>query len=250
MMPDWTPLEQELRRWAAAGLTLPIWWRDDDATAPGSALERLGELAETHGMPVHLAVIPKRATQALADHARAHPQLIPLVHGWAHHNHAPFSQKKAEFGDHRPAAVMLEEATAGLARLGDLFGPRLCPIFVPPWNRISAEVVKGLGGAGFAALSTFLPRTAAVAGPGLVQINTHLDPVNWKGGRGLVDAKSLIDQIVRQLTDRREGRADKDEPYGLLTHHLVHDEAIWGFTDALLGHLSAGPVRIWRANDL
>ena len=249
MIANWQPLEQELAKWAAAGLTLPFWWRDDDAIAPGPALTQLNDLAETHGIPVHLAVIPDAATQALADHVARHPRLLPVVHGWAHMNHAPAGEKKAEFGDHRPTREMLDQAAGALERLNDLFGPRLCPMFVPPWNRISPLVVAGLGEIGFALLSTFLPRPARMAGPGLVQVNTHLDPINWKGGRGLVDPDTLIAQLVQHLADRRTGRADNDEPYGLLTHHLVHDDEIWAFTDALLDHLCAGPVRKWSAND-
>ena len=54
-------------------------------------------------------------------------------------------------------------------------------------------------------------------------------------------------QVARQLADRRTGLADNGEPYGLLTHHLVHDAAIWDFTEKLLDHLRAGPVRLWSA---
>ena len=31
----------ELAQWRSEELTLPIWWRDDDAIAPTPALERL-----------------------------------------------------------------------------------------------------------------------------------------------------------------------------------------------------------------
>lgn len=250
MTPDWSKLDRELSRWQATGRTLPLWWRDDDAVDTGAGLDRLCALAQAHDLPVHLAVIPNRVTQALVGHVRATGHLIPVVHGWAHLSHAPKGAKKAEFGADRPLAVMRAEAARGLTRLSDLFEARLCPMFVPPWNRIGAELTGELSGLGYRALSTFTPRSTQLAAPDLVQINTHLDPISWKAGRGLVPPDTLIAQIVRQLHARRTGRADNCEPYGILTHHLVHDQAIWGFTDALLTRLIAGPAHIWSAEEL
>ncbi|MFV0512306.1 MAG: polysaccharide deacetylase family protein [Jhaorihella sp.] len=247
MTPDWSPLDAELKQWQGTGLTLPLWWRDDDAVTRTPALERLSGLAHGLDMPVHLAVIPAQADAALADAVALHRHLIPVVHGWAHVSHAPAGEKKAEFGAHRPLPAMLEETAQGLARLTGLFGDRLRPIFVPPWNRIANEVATGLPAAGYAVLSTFTPRKAPKAAPGLLQINTHLDPVAWKAGRGLIPPEALIAQVAAQLGDRRTGRTDRDEPYGILTHHLVHDEAIWAFTDALLARLLNGPAVRWTA---
>lgn len=245
MTHDWTPLETELDRWQAQGRTLAVWWRDDDAVTRTPALDRLSRLAQALGLPVHLAVIPADADAALADRVANAANLIALVHGWAHRNHAPATRKKAEFGADRPLEAMLDEAAAALARLSDLFGGQLAPVFVPPWNRIDPNVIRGLPGLGFAALSTFTPRTSPEAAPGLVTINTHLDPIDWKGGRGLIPADRLIAQVAAQLADRRTGRADNGEPYGILTHHLVHDDAIWTFTEDLLRRLLAGPGRAW-----
>lgn len=245
MTPDWTPLTDELGRWRATPLALPLWWRDDDAVALTPALDRLSALSARLRLPVHLAVIPARANETLAKAVADDANLIPLVHGWAHESHAPPGEKKAEFGAHRPIETMLEETKRGLARLTDLFGPRLRPVFVPPWNRVAPDLLPGLAAQGYAAVSTFTPRKAAEAAPGLAQVNTHLDPIAWKTTRGLADPDALIAQIARQLADRREGRADNDEPYGILTHHLVHDAAIWDFTETLLARLTDGPARRW-----
>lgn len=247
MTPDWTPLDRELDRWSAAGLTLPFWWRDDDVVAPTDALGALAALSDLTGIPVHLAVIPAHVSPTLADLLATQPDLIPVVHGWAHENHAPEGQKKAEFGAHRPLPEMAAQARDGLDRLRALFGAALRPMFVPPWNRIAPEMIQTLPALGYRMISTFTPRQAAVAAPGLVRINTHLDPIDWRGSRSLADPDRLIAQMAQQLADRREGRADAAEPYGLLTHHLVHDAAIRDFTTALLTRLRAGPVRLWTA---
>ncbi len=250
MTPDWTPLDLELDRWRAAGMCLPIWWRDDDAVAPSPALKRLNTLAGTLEIPVHLAVIPREATKPLADYVRDTPHLIPVVHGWAHRNHAAQGEKKAEFSTNRPLGEMSHEAAQGLALLSDMFADQLARLFVPPWNRIAPQFATELAGLGYHALSTFTPRAAPFAAPGLAQINTHLDPINWKSGRGLVAPDTLIAQVTHQLADRRLGRADNGEPYGILTHHLAHDDAIWAFTEALISRLIAGPTRLWSAAEL
>ncbi|MBK0327388.1 polysaccharide deacetylase family protein [Rhodobacteraceae bacterium F11138] len=245
MTPDWSQLDRELAAWRDLGLCLPLWWRDDDATEPTPALKRLSQMSARLGLPVHLAVIPARAQQALAD--RMAPGLIPVVHGWSHVSHAPPGEKKAEFGAHRPVAHLRADASRGLDRLRGLFGKRLGTMFVPPWNRVSDTLLPQLAGLGFTSVSTFTPRRAPQCAPGLARINTHLDPIAWRAGRGLVDPQILIAQVADQLADRREGRADNSEPYGVLTHHLVHDDGTWTFTESLLSRLLAGPAHPWTA---
>lgn len=240
MSIDWSPLTAELAIWRREGRVLPLWWRDDDAVEQSAALTQLTALAETLDLPVHLAVIPKFAQPSLAD-VCSHTWAIPMVHGWTHQNHASEGQKKAEFG--RPRAKAVEEIEQGVQKLNTLFGADLLPIFVPPWNRIDADLIKALPDLGLVGLSTYTPRKARLAAPGLVQINTHLDPIFWKGGGGLVPPERQIATLVQNLQDRRFGRTDNAEPMGFLTHHLAHDREIWAFTGACLGTLlDAGAV--------
>lgn len=249
MTADWSALDRELAAWQKSRLRLPLWWRDDDAVQVTPELDQLTDLSTRLGLPVHLAVIPKEAQQNLADHLKGAPHLIPVVHGWAHQSHAPAEEKKAEFGAHRPVDDRLEDAEAGLQRLKTLFGSALRPMFVPPWNRIAPDMPPWMAGLGYSALSTFTPRRQGKVAPGLVQINTHLDPIDWKGSRSLAPAERLIAQVAEQLKDRRKGRADMREPYGILTHHLVHDAAIWDFTEALISRLLAGPAVPWTYDE-
>lgn len=247
MIMDWLPLQEELRHWQAANLKLPLWWRDDDAVTVTPQLDRLSAMSRSLGLPVHLAVIPRDAEAALAEFVADAPWLIPVVHGWAHQNHAPSTEKKSEFRLHRPMADILADARRGLARLHDLFDDKLCPMFVPPWNRIAPETAECLPDLGFCILSTATPRKSAWAAPGLEQINTHLDPIDWRGSRGLAAPDGLIAQTVNLMRDRREGRADNTEPFGVLTHHLVHDSDIWAFTQDMLARLLDGPGEVWTA---
>lgn len=233
---SWDALRDELALWRREGLVLPFWWRDDDAVAETEALVRLGALADRLDMSVHLAVIPSPAVAFGGAHFRM------MVHGWSHTNHAPASEKKAEFRAHRPLAARLSEARAGLARIEALFGTDACAVFVPPWNRVDEDMEHGLAEIGYRGLSAFGPR-AGRAVDGLVRVNTHLDPIDWRGTRSLVAADRLVAQVVRDLGDRRAGRVDASEPYGVLTHHLVHDEAIWDFAARLLAILLDGGAR-------
>jgi hypothetical protein len=249
-MSPWAALRAELALWRAENRRLAFWWRDDDAVAVTPALDRLADLAFRTGVPAHLAVIPKYAGQPLADRCAGTPLLIPLVHGWAHENHAPLLQKNSEFGHDRPG--LIQDALQGLHRIEALFGHRHLPCFVPPWNRVFPDLIRDLADLGYSSLSTFSPRKQRLAAPGLVQINTHIDPIDWRGSRSLVNEDALLDLTLRLLQDRRKAMTDGTEPLGLLTHHLVHDDAIWAFTDALLQTLLDGgavPLNLFELRD-
>ena len=244
MKVDFSDLRAELRLWHQSGKTLPIWWRDDDAISPTPALDRLATLSVETGVPVHLAIIPRDATPDLAGNLN--DAFVPVVHGWAHANNAPEGQKKAEFGKGRPLAQAEADLHAGVNRMRALFGARLAPMFVPPWNRLDDGLLPALQSLGYAAVSTYLPRQACEPVPGLEQVNTHIDPIFWRGTRGLVPPETLVGQTVTLLRDRREGRADNAEPLGYLTHHLVHDADIWEFSRQFIMELCEGPVALFR----
>lgn len=238
MLVDWTLLRHALADMRHAGVTLPIWWRDDDAVAPSAALDKLHALATDLDLPAHIAVIPDLAETALAETVTARPQLIPMVHGWRHENNAVAGAKKAEFGAYDPQIAI--HIHAAKSRMDSLFAGNFMPVFVPPWNRFDPAYVPDLRTAGYLGLSTFLPRTDQWVGPGVVQINTHIDPIDWRGTRGLVDPVDLIEHTIQLLRARREGRADATEPLGFLTHHLVHDEDLWDFSRQFLSELLQG----------
>ena len=113
-------------------------------------------------------------------------------------------------------------------------------MFVPPWNRIDDQIKPILQHHGITTLSTFGPRKCAKA-HGLQIVNTHIDPIDWRRTRDLVEPEILNHRIVTLLDDRVEGRADPSEPLGLLTHHLVHTEQIWRYSiDIMTLFLDAG----------
>jgi hypothetical protein len=160
----------------------------------------------------------------------ASPQASVLQHGFAHRNHAPAGQKSCELGG-RAIDLIEAELARGRATLVDAFGAAFLAVLVPPWNRFDRQLVGRLAACGFCGLSTYGRRDAFEAAAGLTQINTHLDPIDWRGGRLFAGEVAALERLIAVL--------DPDEPIGILSHHLAMDEPGWRFLDRLLGVLAA-----------
>ena len=246
----WSDLSNELDAWRGEGRIASMWWRDDDAAAPGPALDRLAGIAGEHAVTVGLAVIPALASGALATWMESAPVEV-LQHGWAHRNHAADGEKKSELGRHRAPGVVTAELARGLAKLRGLAGAhglaraRYLPVLVPPWNRIDPALIPALPPAGFRGLSTFGPRRAAEPAPGLRQTNCHVDVVDWRGGRGFVGEDRAIAAVAGHLEARRTGSVDPAEPTGLMTHHAVHEESTWMFIARFMDRTRHHPAARW-----
>lgn len=236
-------LEEELGRWTDPGRPATLWWRDDDAGRATPALVRMLALAASRSVPLALAVIPAEASEDLLGPVAATHECTVVQHGFAHRNHAPPDERSCELGAHRAVAATVAELVEGREQLESRFGPQFVPVLVPPWNRIAPVVVATLGAAGFTGLSTFGPRTASAAAPGITQCNTHVDLIAWRRGRTFIGEDEAAARIAAHLALRRECRVDATEPTGLLTHHLDFDDAAWRFVEKLFdctrGHAAA-----------
>lgn len=242
-MTNWVDLQAELDAWGAAGLTATFWWRDDDAEQPGPVLDRLFALSARHAAPLALAVVPARAS------AFDLPRGVQVVqHGHAHDNRAAPAEKKCEFPATRPLADGIAAIADGWQRLRDLFGAAAIPLFVPPWNRIAPAYLPALPAIGMRGISTYGARKQADEA-GLRVVNTHIDPIDWRGARGFAGDAVALALAVTHLQARRQGQADAAEPTGLLTHHLAHDEASWTFVDRFLAEVAGhGAARLLPAD--
>lgn len=244
----WPALTAELDAWRAAGMQARLWWRDDDATAPSPALDRLLDLAERFGVPLALAVIPAHATAALARRLQRAGRVTVLQHGWRHADHADPGAKKIEIRDGIAdgTARLDADLSAGAARLSDLFGTRALKVLVPPWNRIGDGVTGRLPALGLAGISLF--GGAGGAGPPR-RVDTHIDIVDWHRGRGFVGDDRALAACVSALADRRRGLVDPASPVGLLTHHRDHDAGCWRFIETFLSATTGHPAVAWQAAD-
>ncbi len=223
-------LEEEFARWKGAGLEPRFWLRDDDASEPGRALDRLVALCEGLDIPLLLAVIPERATEALGERLRDVPLVRPCVHGIAHRNNARDGERKIELGGRMAVGDILEGLAASRQKLGGVFGERLSGILVPPWNRIAPEVAARVHELGFTALSTW---SWEPKGTRLPELNTQMDLMDWKTRQGR-EPEWIRSELLRRLMQARErGGA----PIGILSHHLDQDERAWRTLEGLLRHL-------------
>ena len=242
----WEWLGHELDRWSAAGQKACFWWRDDDATAADDALSRLIRLAAEFRVPLALAVIPARCETELTGLVGDNSAVSVLQHGYAHINHALPRQLKRELGGQREMAHLLADLQTGYERLDELFGEQFCPALVPPWNRIDSPLLADLSRIGLRGLSTYRVRKQAWPAPGLLQVNAHLDPINWRHDRGFIGIWPALAHLVQHLAAKRSGYRDADEPTGILSHHLVQNEATWHFLEQLLTFLTTHPAVVWR----
>ncbi len=121
-------------------------------------------------------------------------------------------------------------------------------MLVPPWNRVSSPgLLLQLGRAGYRGLSRFGPRGDASLVPGVVQVNTHVDIIDWQGTRGFVGEEAALAAAVDHLRARREARVDAHEATGVLSHHAVHDEACWTFLARLFERTRGLAAARWRS---
>ena len=237
-MTGWGDLARECDSWSAAGRTATWWWRDDDAIAATPALNRLLEIARG---PIALAVIPNGLQPDLMPRLRQSPAASVLQHGYAHRNHAPAGGRKSEFPDERDQKSVEQDLHTGFRKLSDTFGDQFLPVLTPPWNRIGGQAVAILQSIGFIGLTRYLPRTA-LAVHGVNQVNTHVDVIDWRGRNGppggFLGEEACLSLFIGHLRARRLGEADRDEPTGVLSHHLVHDPATWRFLEKLRDFLA------------
>lgn len=244
----WAAFIAELDAWRDAGRVAAFWWRDDDATDDTTALTRLLDIAGD--TPLSLASIPRDATTALANVVAARPNISVLQHGYAHANHAPDDEKKAEFGPHRSLDAMQRDLTTGFKRLRRLFGPRFRPMFVPPWNRMADTLAPLLPRIGFQSFSTY-GTTLQTRSPNIpTQINTHADIIDWRSGRKFLGDAAALDLTIQHLSFCRQRGLhytnSSHGPTGLLTHHAAHDDACWTFIENLVRVITDHPAAIWK----
>ena len=219
-----------------AASPVEVFMRDDDAGRADDALIRLLTLFADRGLAIDLAVIPAAISEAMAAQLRAmlssHPQIGIHQHGYTHVNHEP-SGRKYEFGPSRDAFHQLNDIRNGNARLTELFGSRLDPIFTPPWNRCTGDTVKALTTERFQILS----RNATAERFAFSDLQHLPVTVDWQRARNGVRlarrriAEGLADQI----------RAGKT-PIGLMLHHETLDSEDWRDLVILAEFLASMPA--------
>jgi hypothetical protein len=236
---SWRELDEELGRWRDAGRVADFWWRDDDAAKPSAPLSQLLELSARSRVPLGLAVVPLEAVPELFTDLK--PSV--LMHGTDHRNRAAPGEKKSEFAAAEPDADAVARLRIARERLAAQAAKRFLAVLAPPWNRFKPSLVSHLPAAGLHGLSGYGPRDKAEAAPGVRQVNTHVDIIDWRGTRGFVGEQVALRMAVKHLASRRNGEVDASEPTGWLTHHALHDRDAWKFLEGLFQRTTARGAR-------
>ena len=242
---EWAEFIDELSRWRHANRVVEFWWRDDDACRPDPALDRLYALAARTGVPLALAAVPDQCEAAAFEGLSAGAAV--LQHGADHRNRATAGEKKTEFPAAEPVGVAVARLVAGRVKLEGAAQGLVLPVLVPPWNRLSPHLVAHLADGGYRGLSTFGVRNITNLPPGLTQINTHVDIIDWKGGRGFCGTGHVLHQVTTLLAARRANAGGATQPLGWLTHHAVHDAAAWDFLERLFEATTGVEGICWRS---
>jgi hypothetical protein len=240
---SWKDVSRELDCWAAQGLKVRFWIRDDDAYEASAPLVRLHEFATRYDITIGLAIIPGKVHPSLRKFMSEEGRRFhPMCHGWQHINHAPLGRKPSEFGEGRPVAAAIKDAQSALSAFRKHF-EGYDAVFVPPFGQMSSAVRRALPALGFAGVSAgpgwlerklfYLPslvvRFPSVRMPrrsAIPHLDVQIDPIDWRKGTAH-SADAICNAIVRSLRPRRMGFLAPDAPVGLVTHHLAHDGGIW-----------------------
>jgi hypothetical protein len=214
-------LNHELAIWRRNWRVPVLWWRDDDAREPTWQLDKLLDVRD--GLPVTLAVIPDVDLHPLANRLSRAEGISIAQHGVDHHNRLPPGGPRSEFEAGDTQAAINASVCAGKARLVAAGLPPL--VFVPPWNEASDRLIEAVKTAKYETYSvgiTGQPRD------GLKHLGAQVDILRWKGEPHFRGRRRIFDALRKQLEARRALGAF-DQPIGILTHHLVHDDKAWRF---------------------
>ena len=226
------PVEEALD---AADRPVRFFFRDDDAGWGDVRLIELLDRFAACSLPVDLAVIPRALDAGLAGELVMRRRVGLHQHGLAHVNHER-EGRKCEFGPARGAEAQRRDIEAGRARLADLLGARVDPIFTPPWNRCTADTGRCLAALGFEVLSREA-RAAPLDVPGLHELPVSIDWFAHRHGERLRPA-----ELGRRIADV----IGLGGPVGVMFHHAVMDGAEMRRAGELLsviaGHSRARPA--------
>lgn len=231
-MPD---IDRLIETIESKGAPTQVFFRDDDV---GWSMHRLRPLCErfaTHAAPLDLALIPgainSLAVAEINDIVADFDEWVRMhQHGYVHVNHQR-QGRKCEFGSDRSEHDQQQDISAGQARLENLFGDRIEPVFTPPWNRCNSHTGEVLRRQGFKVLSRMRsagePTTEA-----LLEVPVAVDWLKKKNGERLCHTA---------LLEYAEQAFAGNNVVGIMLHHEHMDDDDLDRFDVFLGALARSP---------
>lgn len=212
-----------------------LFFRADDIALPSTQCTNMLRIFAEHNTPLALAVVPAWITsEHLASLLDVKPDNNHLwcwhQHGWTHANNAK-QGRKCEFGNDRTTKECADELQSGYDKLQELLGKDFCPLFTPPWNRISEGNIQLLKETGFTALST---SASAPEQSILTDIPVNVD-LHTRGELSAAEGwNNLFEELTTALSTGR---------CGIMLHHERMTEPAEEFLHHLLITLQSYPVQ-------
>jgi len=212
-----------------------LFFRADDIGVPGKQFSQLITEFKSHNIPLCLAVVPTwlssarfTSLQQLTDKKSA--QWCWHQHGWLHKNHEK-TGKNQEFGPGRPAEEQIADLTKGKTRLLNIMEGSFSPFFTPPWNRCSADTLKGLEDLDFLAISRSKnAKPASSQQLPDIQINIDLHT------RKETDTKRSLENLLEEIEQGISCGLG-----GIMIHHQRMNQSAFTFLELLLKTLKSNP---------
>lgn len=208
-----------------------FWWRDDDTGNQAPKLLRLLELQQQTQVPLVVSVVPQWLNLDCARLLRAAQDIFVAQHGFEHRDHSAPHEKSIELGGCVEPEWIISRLEQGRQCLIGREFSNLLALMVPPWNRLSEQVMAALPALGFQSVSTFA-RDQRGLHHGLNHINCHVDPILWREGKRPMSEDELTKATIKHL---EEGA---NRPTGLLTHHLEMSTSDYALLENYLSVLS------------
>ena len=231
-------VERELARWEREDQKAVLWWRDDDARVRTPELELLLVLSETHQAPVTLSVLPTDQAEGLAPLLRGSPLATVVQYGVDGQDRGGMGPP-AEFPEAWPMERIVERLAGTWQKLSAL--PGAYKAFVPAWNAVHPELASSLTYHGYQGVSAS-GQFAACAHP--PRLDVHVDVLHGRDGPRFRGPDAVFEAFGRELSLRRR-LGLWDQPIGILTHHMAHDEGAWRFLGRFLAMTSSHPALTW-----
>lgn len=203
-------------------------------------LRRLVEQARRADIPLSLSVIPTLLSPELCKWVNRYTSVTVLQHGTDHCD-AGGGVGPTQFDPQEAPHAIARRLVEGWTALSGFH--RRLPVYVPPWHDLTPNTAAAAAMAGLESISAW----GAPAAQGRVDV--HLDLMRWRGPPRFAGSQRVLGRLTRELRKRRVQRRWQ-EPIGLLTHHLVHDDAAWRFLDTLLSFEPLKRTAQWRSAEV
>ncbi len=243
--PNW---EERLERLFSENASkIPsLFFRADDIGAWGKGFHAVLRLFKHYNVPLALAVVPawvnSKRIEKICEKIDVSDKLWNWhQHGWRHINWNK-NGKKAEFCSARSRDQQWADIWKGQAKLSELFGSSLLPVFTPPWNRLNLATLEVLQQLGFQAVSmdSPFPRGAKKT----IRLNNFRVVLDLHT-RKVKHEDYAFDELLRDF----EGLLTQKGIVGIMIHHHRMNINSFKFMDRLLSFIrkySSNPILSFR----